>query len=242
MGFGSVILGGTAEQNNNKRIVMALQSGLKGELTWALNTLTMLSFKERDTDKKKDSSPLAKIPGLLDALLHVVNEWRDIAHIRETAKFARPRTLGAGRPFTGFGIESDAISPDDPIHRIRTIPENWPAEDPLSEDKSLQKPSDWWWDEEGLFNLDEIGRSERQQCAVAASNVLRNFSFMPENEQTMAQHRALLETLIVCMEDHESEDDELVTNALDTIVNLAPFLVLKIFGETIDSPPRGRIK
>lgn len=39
-----------------------------------------------------------------------------------------------------------------------------------------------------------------------------------------------------------AEDDELVTNALDTIVNLAPFLVLKIFGEAIDSPPRGRIK
>ncbi|CAM6085119.1 unnamed protein product [Calypogeia fissa] len=229
-----------AEQNN-KRMVMALQSGLKGELTWALNTLTMLSFKEKDTENRKDSSPLAKIPGLVDALLHVVNEWRDIAHTRDTVKLGRPRTLGAGRPFTGFGIEAESFSLDDPIHRIRTIPEVWPAEDPGTEDKGLQKPLDWWWDEEGLFNLDEIGRSERQQCAVAASNVIRNFSFMPENEQTMAQHRSLLESLVVCMEDHESEDLELVTNALDTIVNLAPFLVLKIFGETIDSPPKGRI-
>lgn len=56
---------------NNKRIVLALQSGLKSELTWALNTLTLLSFKEKD-DMRKDTTPLAKIPGLLDALLSVV--------------------------------------------------------------------------------------------------------------------------------------------------------------------------
>lgn len=56
---------------NNKRIVLALQSGLKSELTWALNTLTLLSFKEKD-DMRKDATPLAKIPGLLDALLQVV--------------------------------------------------------------------------------------------------------------------------------------------------------------------------
>jgi hypothetical protein len=62
----------------------------------------------------------------------------------------------------------------------------------------------WCWDEEGLLNLDEIGRHERQLCAVAVSNVLRNFSFMPENESSMAQHRGCLETLIQCMEDHET--------------------------------------
>jgi hypothetical protein len=56
---------------NNKRIVLALQSGLKSELFWALNTLTLLSFKEKD-DMRKDATPLAKIPGLLDALLQVV--------------------------------------------------------------------------------------------------------------------------------------------------------------------------
>lgn len=50
---------------------MALQSGLKSELTWALNALTLLSFKEKD-EVRKDATPLAKIPGLLDALLQVV--------------------------------------------------------------------------------------------------------------------------------------------------------------------------
>jgi hypothetical protein len=58
-----------ASDQNNKRIVLALQSGLKSELTWALNTLTLLSFKEKE-DTRKDS--LAKISGLLDALLQVV--------------------------------------------------------------------------------------------------------------------------------------------------------------------------
>lgn len=50
---------------------MALQSGLKSELTWALNALTLLSFKEKD-EVRKDATPLARIPGLLDALLQVV--------------------------------------------------------------------------------------------------------------------------------------------------------------------------
>jgi len=50
---------------------LALQSGLKSELIWALNTLTLLSFKEKD-EMRKDATPLAKIPGLLDALLQVV--------------------------------------------------------------------------------------------------------------------------------------------------------------------------
>lgn len=61
----------TLPEQNNKRIVLALQSGLKSELTWALNALTLLSFKEKD-EVRKDATPLAKIPGLLDALLQVV--------------------------------------------------------------------------------------------------------------------------------------------------------------------------
>ncbi|GFY97756.1 ARM repeat superfamily protein [Actinidia rufa] len=43
---------------------------------------------------------------------------------------------------------------------------------------------------------------EKQQCAVAASNIVRNFCFMPENEVIMAQHHHLLETVFQCIEDH----------------------------------------
>lgn len=68
-------------------------------------------------------------------------------------------------------------------------------------------PSQWWADEDGLFNLDDEGRAEKQQCAVAASNILRNFSFMPENEVIMAQHRHCLETLFQCIEDHITGDE-----------------------------------
>lgn len=62
--------------------------------------------------------------------------------------------------------------------------------------------SEWWLDEDGLFNLDDEGRAEKQQCAVAASNIIRNFSFMPENEIVMAPHRHCLETVFQCIEDH----------------------------------------
>jgi len=59
-------------EQNNRRIVLALQSGLKSEVTWALNTLTLLSFKEKE-DIRRDVMPLAKIAGLLDALLLIVS-------------------------------------------------------------------------------------------------------------------------------------------------------------------------
>ncbi|KAK9068203.1 hypothetical protein SSX86_012314 [Deinandra increscens subsp. villosa] len=206
---------------NTKRIVLALQSGLKSELTWALNALTLLSFKEKD-EVRKDATPLAKIPGLLDALLQVIDDWRDISLPKEFVKTPRTRSLGVNSITTGFGN-------DVPLTNIGSG---------SGSDVSLQKkatkshPSDWWLAEDGLFNLNDEGRAEKQVCAVAASNVLRNFSFMPENEVIMGQHRHCLETLFQCIEDHVTEDEELVTNCLETIVNLAPLLDLRIFSSS----------
>ncbi|XP_024517351.1 armadillo repeat-containing protein LFR isoform X1 [Selaginella moellendorffii] len=241
----------TFAEKNSKRIVMALQSGLKSELSWALTSLNVLSFKEKD-DGRKDA--LVKIPGLLDALLHVIDEWRDISYSSDSKKSARKRTLGLHRPTTGFGLEYEINTHHDPLYRMRYVrlslsyarslsflflfkfPSTMPERNPESVTDE-KKNVDWWWDEEGLFNLDEIGRAERQQCAVAASNVLRNFSFIPENEIHMAQHRHCLETLVCCMQDHNTEDEELVTNAVETILNLATFVVLRIFTD----PSKGRI-
>lgn len=214
---------------NNKRIVLALQSGLKSELGWAINALTLLSFKEKD-DVRKDATPLAKIPGLLDALLQVIDDWRDIALPKELAKAPRARLLGANSFVTGFGNEYEALGSNDVLSH--------PGSGSSISDASVQKnttklrPSEWWLDEDGLFNLDEEGRAEKQQCAVAASNIIRNFSFMPDNEVIMAQHRHCLETVFQCIEDHITEDEELVTNALETIVNLAPLLDLRIFSSS----------
>ena len=71
--------------------------------------------------------------------------------------------------------------------------------------KAIKKRySEFWYDEDGLFNLDDEGRAEKQQCAVAASNIIRNFSFMPDNEMIMAQHRHSMETLFQCLEDQNS--------------------------------------
>lgn len=67
-------------------------------------------------------------------------------------------------------------------------------------------PSEWWLNEDSLFNLDDEGRMEKQQCAVAASNIIRNFSYMSENDMVMGQHRHCLETLFQCIEDHITGD------------------------------------
>ncbi|KAK1418817.1 hypothetical protein QVD17_27964 [Tagetes erecta] len=206
---------------NTKRIVLALQSGLKSELTWALNALTLLSFKEKD-DMRKDATPLAKIPGLLDALLQIIDDWRDISLPRELIKTPRTRSLGVNSIVTGFGN-------DVPNTNIGSASV---SEAFLQKKATKSHPSDWWLAEDGLFNLDDEGRAEKQMCAVAASNVLRNFSFMTENEVVMGQHRHCLETIFQCMEDHATEDEELVTNCLETIVNLAPLIDLRIFSSS----------
>ncbi|GMH19980.1 hypothetical protein Nepgr_021821 [Nepenthes gracilis] len=233
----STLLGPTLQvhssfaDQNHKRIVLALQSGLKSELTWALNTLNLLSFKEKD-EVRKDATPLAKIPGLLDALLQVIDDWRDIALPKELSKTRRVRLLGANSIVTGFGNEYEALSSTG--HPAQTSVGSGSSVADMSAQKGAVKRrlKEWWYDEDGLFNLDEEGRAEKQQCAVAASNIIRNFSFMGENEIIMAQHRHCLETVFQCIEDHNNEDEELVTNALETLVNLAPLLDLRIFSSS----------
>ncbi|KAF3677793.1 Armadillo repeat-containing protein LFR [Capsicum annuum] len=213
---------------NNKRIVLALQSGLKSELTWALNTLTLLSFKEKD-EVRKDATPLAKIPGLLDALLQVIDDWRDIALPRVLVKTPRVRLLGANSAVTGFGNEYEALNSDNPLPHPSTGSGSSNKETSVLKCANKLRPRAWSYEEDGLFNLDEEGRAEKQLCAVAASNILRNFSNMPDNEVIMAQHRHCLETIFQCLEDYVTEDEELVTNALETVVNLALLLELQIF-------------
>lgn len=74
----------------------------------------------------------------------------------------------------------------------------------VSAEKRKHHAFEWWFDEDGLFNVDEEGRSEKQQCAIVASNIIRNFSFMPDNEMIMAQHRHCLETIFQCIEDQST--------------------------------------
>ncbi|GAB2217643.1 hypothetical protein Droror1_Dr00000846 [Drosera rotundifolia] len=210
---------------NHKRIVLALQSGLKSELTWALNALNLLSFKEKD-EVRKDATPLAKVPGLLDALLQVIDDWRDIALPKDISKTRRARILGVNAGVTGFGNEYEALSLNGHPSKSNAAT----VTDALAQKGATKhRPEDWWYDEDGLFNLDEEGRAEKQQCAVAASNIVRNFSFMGENEIIMAQNRHCVETVFQCIEDHGTEDEELVTNVLEILVNLAPLLDLRIF-------------
>ncbi|KAL9292405.1 Armadillo repeat-containing protein LFR [Arabidopsis thaliana] len=221
----SLLVHNSFVEQNNRRIVLALQSGLKSEVTWALNTLTLLSFKEKE-DIRRDVMPLAKIAGLLDALLLIIDDWRDIALPKDLTRGTRVRTLGTNASVTGFGNDYDALaSIQPPGSGIGSSA----AEALGKKSTGKHQSSQWWMEEDGLFNLDDEGRSEKQMCAIAASNVIRNFSFMPDNEVVMAQHRHCLETVFQCIHDHMTEDEELVTNSLETIVNLAHLMDLRIF-------------
>ncbi|KAG8370307.1 hypothetical protein BUALT_Bualt14G0103300 [Buddleja alternifolia] len=219
-----------AEQNS-KRIVLALQSGLNSELTWALNALTLLSFKEKD-EVRKDATPLAKIPGLLDAVLQVIDDWRDISLPQVLTKAPRVKLLGANSAVTGYGKEYETLNSEDSVPNPSAGSGSSNKEMSMRKIASKPRPSGSWFEEDGLFNFNEEGRTEKQQCALAASNIIRNFSFMPDNEIAMGQNRHCLETMFQCLEDSITEDEELVTNALETIMNLGPLLDLRIFSSS----------
>jgi hypothetical protein len=68
----------------------------------------------------------------------------------------------------------------------------------------MKRQDGWWFDEDNLFNLDEEGWAEKQLCAIATSNIIYNFSFMPENETIMVQHRNCLETVFQSLEDQNT--------------------------------------
>ncbi|XP_052300251.1 armadillo repeat-containing protein LFR-like [Citrus sinensis] len=157
----------------------------------------------------------------------IIDDWRDIALPKELSKGPRARTLGANSLVTGFGSEFEALGSINNAFPRSGVGSACSATDSLLQKNAAGvRSSEWWFDEDGLFNLDDEGRAEKQQCAVGTSNIVRNFSFMPENEVIVAQHRHCLETMFQCIEDHVTEYEELVTNALETIVNLAPLLDL----------------
>ncbi|KAI4368383.1 hypothetical protein MLD38_016945 [Melastoma candidum] len=126
---------------NNKRLVFALQSGMKSELNWALNTLTLLSFNEKE-DLRKDATPLAKIPCLLDALLQV------------------GENIGSAAPVTGLGNEYDMLVSNGPVSNVGQ--NTSPSLSEAQKNGTKSGASLWWLEEDGLFNLDDEGRAEKQ--------------------------------------------------------------------------------
>ncbi|CAI5983781.1 unnamed protein product [Closterium sp. NIES-64] len=98
-----------------------------------------------------------------------------------------------------------------------------------------------WWAERALFNHSSSASStggsrgggssagERLQCAVAASSVLRNLSFLPHCASAMAALPACVAMLVGAMEDFQREDEEVVSNAVDTFANIAAAIDLSSY-------------
>ncbi|KAF0894533.1 hypothetical protein E2562_039531 [Oryza meyeriana var. granulata] len=129
----------------------------------------------------------------------MIDDWRDIAMPKDHTKLPRVRTLGVNTTLSGSGHENF-----EKVYSDTTIPS---CDQTKTADSTVTKKlsAGFWFDEEGLFNVDDEGRTEKQQCAVAASNIIRNFSFMPDNETVMVQHRHCLETVFQCLEDQNTE-------------------------------------
>ncbi|RRT73358.1 hypothetical protein B296_00009279 [Ensete ventricosum] len=156
------------------------------------------------------SYPLLSLALNYIIFVYKVDDWRDIALPRDYTKPARVRTLGANLAVTGFGNELtssfDTTSyPGCWISLFFFFCSRKKTSNNMEVSSGKRHRSiDWWFEDDGLFNLDEEAHAEKQQCAVAASNVIRNFSFMPDNETIMAQHRHCMETMFQCIEDQNT--------------------------------------
>lgn len=198
-------------QAERERIVAALQSPLFSDVAWALGTLNALSFDVQNQFR------VGEYPGLLDALhgllhRHMEDVWRrrlyGVAAGSEEEDTQAPRDVelslldvdfaGAQHMSGGVGVSGLRHHED----RLRS--------------RSLQQYGD-------LFNVVDPIAIDREQCAVAATNVLRNMAFFDRNAIQLANASQLL-NLTALMIDNMRVCANLRDGLMDMWINVSPYL------------------
>lgn len=193
------------------RVVASLQSPLFSDVAWSLGTLNALSFDIQNQFDVRD------YPGLLDALhgilfRHMEDLWRrrvyGVASGSEEIDYRAPRDVElpfldvefSGLPDSTKGVGVSGIRQHE--DRLRS--------------RSLQQYGD-------LFNVVDPIAIDREQCAVAATNVLRNMSFYDRNAIQLATASQLL-NLTATMMDNIRVGADLRDGLMDMWINVSPYL------------------
>lgn len=200
-----------SHQAERDRIVAALQSPLFSDIAWSLGTLNALSFD------LQNQFHVADYPGLLDVLhgvlyRHMEDVWRrrmyGVAAGSEELDSQAPRDSELSFldvQFAGMQDSTAGVGVSGLRHH----------EDRLRS-RSLQQYGD-------LFNVVDPIAIDREQCAVAATNVLRNMSFHDRNVIQLANASQLL-SLTALMIDNMRVCANLRDGLMDMWINVSPYL------------------
>eukprot|EP00850_Spirogloea_muscicola_P020214 SM000209S06393 [mRNA] locus=s209:169036:171609:- [translate_table: standard] len=147
----------------------------------------------------------------------------------------RRRSSASPASSTPSSPSTRAVQVDERRTRARPAPDlaeaaaklRLPVQDAALREDAEQEARELAWQEAGLFNVDEEEHASRLQAAVASSNILRNLSFVPSNHASLIAESKFLECLLEILEAHQTEDDELVTNAIEIIANIAYLVNLR---------------
>jgi hypothetical protein len=201
-------------------IMQALTSGTTKGLSWALNTLAVVVY-----DARCEVS-LAKLPGLLEALVTVVNSCVVEYPVGRSYKInVKAENKDA---FKGPPSES-GVTPAAAIKRMKK---------PASPGKIVDTDHDncWWWTLESyeIVAPDEETMARSTQ-AVSALRIIRNLSFSRANAQYIVGNFYCLGCLVRCLGPdllyrHGTNGSQLRFASLDTLSNIGACLSLPKLG------------
>ena len=210
-------------------IMRALTSGTMKGLSWSLNTLALIVYDARN------EVCLPKLPGLLGALVTVVNSCLVEYPIgikrrsRETSGSQQPR--GASNSNNKTHASSGVKSPG---NRKQGQGAAAQAKEPSNMEEDKDNP--WWWT---LESYDIVSPDEetymRSTQAVAACQIIRNLSFTRGNAEHIAAHPYCVGCLVRCLGHdllfrHGTDGSRLRFASLDTLSNIGACVSLPNLG------------
>lgn len=199
------------QSGERERVVSALWSPIADDVAWALGTLNALSFDIRNL------FVATEFHGVLEGLHQVLNR-----HLEDVLKKRR------------FGVENGLEMTDDNAPRDRPMPAmnvqhtgymdtgagvgvtNDMMREEAMRSSSLQQYSN-------LFNLADPISIDREQCAVVATNVLRNMSFYDRNAIHLANSPPILQ-ISAHMIRTVDVPANLREGLIDMWINVSPYL------------------
>jgi len=193
-------------------IMKALNSQAPEAIAWSLNVLAILAHDA------KHEMRVSKLPGLLEALLNIVN----------VALVELPVGAKISEAFSEY-----SSSNSHPQYRQRPAKQSGGSAQQSDKDSEY---TSWWWDleSEGVVAPDD-GCFHRSMAGVAAIRVIRNLSFTRSNMNHFASTPFCVHCLTNCLsleviERLGTDGEEIRFSALDTLSNMGASMSLPKLG------------
>lgn len=199
------------QPGERERVVAALWSPIHDDVAWALGTLNALSFDLRNIFVAQE------FPGVLDALHEVLNR-----HMEDVVR-ARPFGVQAGMEEFDHRAPRDVQLPAMDVQSagyFDTGPGVGVSNRRMREDNLRSSTLQQY---NNLFNLADPIAIDREQCAVVASNVLRNMSFFDRNAIFLANSTSILNISAVMIQTTQVPAN-LREALMDMWINVSPYL------------------